>query len=109
MYEVIFDVTETLQNGNERRVKKSVLMPRFDANTKKHIDLDTRIMRGYSALAEANYYNIEYVETKNKTLIFGWREIVMNNRNYWQEAAELIQKIIFTTITSAAFMILLCL
>ena len=70
-YEVYFDCTETLQNGKERRVKKSVLMPLFDYKTNKHLDLDTRIMRGYAALVEAHYYNIEYAETKTKTLIFG--------------------------------------
>ena len=32
----------------------------------------------------------------------------MKYRNYFQEAAELLQKIIFTAITSAAFMLLLC-
>lgn len=71
VYEVIFDCTETLQNGKERRVKKSVFMPVFDTNTNKHLDLDTRIMRGYTALVEAHYYNIEYSDTKTKTLIFG--------------------------------------
>ena len=71
LYDVVFDVTETLQNGKERRVKKSVLMPVFDPRTKKHLDLDTRIMRGYSALVDANYYNIEYSETKTKVVIYG--------------------------------------
>ena len=71
MYEVTFEVTETLQNGKERRTKKSVLMPRVDFKTNKHLDTDTRIMRGYKALADAHYYNIEYVDTKNKTIIFG--------------------------------------
>ena len=33
----------------------------------------------------------------------------MKKRDYWQEAAELIQKIIFTTITTIAFMTMLCL
>jgi hypothetical protein len=71
MYEVTFEVTETLQNGKERRIKKAVLMPTVDFKTRKHLDLDTRIMRGYKALADAHYYNIEYVDTKNKTIIFG--------------------------------------
>lgn len=71
MYEVIFEVTETLQNGKERRIKKSVLMPTVDPETNKHICLDTRLVRGYSALADAGYYCIEYVDTKRKTVIFG--------------------------------------
>ena len=33
----------------------------------------------------------------------------MTYRNYWQEAADLIQKIIFTTTTTAALLIVLCL
>lgn len=71
MYEVTFEVTETLQNGKERRIKKSVLMPTVDFKTRKHLDTDTRIMRGYTALTDAHYYNIEYVGTKNKVVIFG--------------------------------------
>ena len=71
MYEVIFEATETLQNGNERRVKKGVLMPRFDEKTGRHIHPEAQIARGEKALKEAHFYNIVYVETKNKTLIFG--------------------------------------
>ena len=71
MYEVIFEATETLQNGNERRVKKSVLMPCFDEQTNKHICPEVQVARGEKALKEAHFYNIVYVETKNKTLIFG--------------------------------------
>ena len=70
LYEVIFEATETLQNGNERRVKKSVFMPRFDAKG-LHIPIEAQIARGETALREAQYYRITYVETKNKTLIFG--------------------------------------
>jgi hypothetical protein len=71
MYEVIFEATETLQNGKERRIKKGVLMPRFDAKTGRHIPPEAQIARGEAALKEAQFYNIVYVETKNKTLIFG--------------------------------------
>lgn len=69
LYEVIFEVTETLQNGKERRVKKSVFMPRFRHG--KHVPPEEQIARGEAALKDAQYYNIVYVETKNKTLIFG--------------------------------------
>lgn len=71
LYEVIFEVTETLQNGKERRVKKSVFMPHFDAKTGRHIPPEVQKARGEKALKEAHFYNIVYVETKNKTLIFG--------------------------------------
>lgn len=71
MYEVTFEVTETLQNGKERRIKKAVLMPTVDFKTRKHLDTNTRIDRGTKALADAHYYNIEYVDTKRKTVIFG--------------------------------------
>lgn len=71
MYEVIFEVTETLQNGKERRIKKGVLIPRFDEKTGKHIPPEAQIARGEKALKESHFYNIVYVETKNKTLIFG--------------------------------------
>lgn len=71
LYEVIFEATETLQNGNERRVKKGVLIPRFDEKTGRHISPEQQIARGEEALKEAHFYKIIYVETKNKTLIFG--------------------------------------
>lgn len=70
MYEVIFEVTETCNNGNERRTKKGVLIPHFD-NTGRHIPPAKQIERGEKALKEANFCNIVYIETKNKTLIFG--------------------------------------
>jgi hypothetical protein len=69
MYEVIFEVTETLQNGNERRVKKGVFVPRFKYG--KHISHEEQIARGEAALRDANYYNIVYVSTKATTMIFG--------------------------------------
>ena len=69
LYEVVFEVTETLQNGKERRVKKSVFMPRFRHG--KHVTPEEQIERGKAALKEAHFYDIVYVETKNKVLIFG--------------------------------------
>ena len=68
-YEVIFEVTETCQNGNERRIKKSVFMPHADENG-KHLDKHRRIERGGAALTSEHYYNIVYIETKTKTMIF---------------------------------------
>lgn len=66
-YEEIFKVTETLQNGKERRVTKSVLCPIFKAG--RHvIELD-RIDKAIKELSALHYYNIEHIETKVKTLI----------------------------------------
>ena len=70
MYEVVFEATETLQNGKERRCKKSVFMPVFDENG-KHISREMQIARGEAALREAYFYNIEYHGTKTTMLIFG--------------------------------------
>lgn len=69
LYEVIFEATETLQNGKERRVKKSVFMPRFRHG--KHVPPEEQIARGEAALKDAHYYNIVYISTKATTLIFG--------------------------------------
>lgn len=69
MYEVVFEATETLQNGKERRIKKGVLLPRFRDG--KHVCPEEQIARGEAALKAAWYYDIEYIETKCKTLLFG--------------------------------------
>lgn len=69
LYEVIFEATETLQNGKERRVKKSVFVPRFRHG--KHTPPEEQIARGEAALKDAHYYNIVYISTKATTLIFG--------------------------------------
>ncbi len=69
LYEVIFEVTETLQNGKERRVKKSVFVPRFRYG--KHVTPEEQIARGKAALKDANYYNIVYIRTKTTVLITG--------------------------------------
>lgn len=71
MYKVIFNVTETCQNGNERRVQKVVYMPRFDEKTGKHVTTEQRIERGTAALVAERYYNIEYGSTVATELIFG--------------------------------------
>ena len=70
MYKVIFNVTETLQNGNERRVQKVVYMPRFDEVTKRHISQEQQIERGTRALKAEHYYNIEYGSTVATEIIF---------------------------------------
>lgn len=67
-YEAIYEVTETCQNGNERRIKKSVLSPIFK-NGRHVIELD-RVDKGIKTLEEMHYYDIEYIETKTRTLIF---------------------------------------
>lgn len=70
MYKVIFNVTETCQNGNERRVQKAVYMPRFDEQG-KHIDRFRQIERGGQALTAEHYYNIEYGSTVATEILFG--------------------------------------
>lgn len=70
MYKVVFNVTETLQNGKERRVQKVVYMPRFDEVTKKHISPEQQIERGIAALKEQRYYDIQYGSTIATEIIF---------------------------------------
>lgn len=67
-YEEIFEVTETLQNGNERRKRVSVYSPIF-INGRHVIELN-RITKAIEALKAEHYYNIEHVETRTKTMIF---------------------------------------
>ena len=72
-YECIFRVTETLQNGKERTIKKSVLSPIFrtvENGKQLHITEAERAAKGSAILKEMHYYNIEYLETKCKTLIW---------------------------------------
>jgi hypothetical protein len=70
MYKVIFNVTETCQNGNERRIQKVVYMPRFDEITRKHLTPEQQIERGTEALKALYYYNIQYDSTVATELIF---------------------------------------
>ena len=67
-YEMIFDCTETLQNGKERTIKKSVLSPIFKDG--KHIPELDRIKMAVDVLMKNHYYDIAYLETKKKTLLF---------------------------------------
>ena len=66
-YENVFNVTETLQNGKERQIKKSVLSPIFKDG--KHISQSDRIDKCIKALTEMHFYNIEFLETKTKVLL----------------------------------------
>lgn len=68
LYEMIFEVTETCNNGNERRKKVSVFSPIF-RNGKHIIELD-RMHKAVSALQKKGYYKIEYIKTKTTDLIF---------------------------------------
>ncbi len=67
-YEMIFEVTETLQNGKERRKKVSVYCEPFRNGI--HRTEKERIEAATKALEEKRYYDIEYVKTKNTNLIF---------------------------------------
>lgn len=71
VYKVVFNVTETLQNGKERRVQKVVYMPRFDEVTGKHITPQQQAERGAAVLAAEHYYNIQYGSTIATELLFG--------------------------------------
>lgn len=73
-YEVVFKVTETCSNGKERAFKKSVLSPIFRESGfhRIYITEETRVEKGIAVLKEMKYYNIEYIETKLKTLL--WTE-----------------------------------
>ena len=66
-YEEIFKVTETLQNGKERTIKKSVLCPMFKNG--KHFIYLNRVDEAAAQLRALHYYNIEYIETKYKEII----------------------------------------
>lgn len=62
LYQMIFSVTETLQNGKEKTHKKSVMSPRFRDG--KHITESERVQKGIELLKSKHYYNIKYLETK---------------------------------------------
>ena len=71
LYKVNFYATETLGNGKERRVMKSVYIPRFDDLTRRHITEEERIARGTAVLLAEHYYNIQYRSTIATELLFG--------------------------------------
>lgn len=68
-FEVIFKVTETCQNGKERRIKKTVYSPCF-GDDGKFIVLDDRKEMCIKILKELGYYDIEYLGIKTKALLF---------------------------------------
>ena len=76
-FEVIFKVTETCQNGKERRIKKSVYTPVWRMEGERHIfiPLEDRIKMCVAILEHEHYYDIESHDIKRKTLLTaGWDE-----------------------------------
>ena len=67
VYETIFRVTETCNNGNERRIKKSVFTPCFKNG--RHVIEIERIAKAEEILKAQHYYDIEYLETKFTELL----------------------------------------
>lgn len=67
VYETIFSVTETCQNGKERRIKKSVFTPCFKNG--RHVIQLERIAKAEEILKAQHYYNIEYLDTKFTELL----------------------------------------
>lgn len=68
VYELIFEVTETCNNGNERRKKVSVYSMPFRYG-RFVIECD-RVNEGIELLKQQHYYNIKHIKTKLKTLLF---------------------------------------
>lgn len=67
-YETKFKCTETLQNGSERQITKSVFSPIFKDG--RHVVQIARIDKAIEALKAEHYYDIEYIGTSTKTVIF---------------------------------------
>lgn len=65
-FDVIFQVTETCNNGKERTIRKSVFCPSF-INT-KFLGEESRIEKGMKAMTEMHYYNIKYIESKPRKI-----------------------------------------
>ena len=68
LFEIVFEVTETCMNGNERRLKKSVYSPRFGENGRL-ITEPQSIAKGVEVLKQMHYYDITYIKTKAVTLL----------------------------------------
>lgn len=62
LFEIVFQVTETLQNGKERTIRKSVYSERFVGG--KFYTEEQRIADATELLKAHHYYNIEYIGTK---------------------------------------------
>lgn len=69
-YEEVFEVTETCNNGNERRIKKSVLCQPFSSETGRHRPTEQRVSAAAEVLKSEHYYNIVHIESKIKNLLF---------------------------------------
>jgi len=68
VFENIFMVTMTCNNGNERRIKKSVYSPRF--RNGKFLTEQERIKEGTEILKAECYYNIEYIKAVPTSLLY---------------------------------------
>lgn len=69
IYEAIFQVTKTCNNGSEKVLKKSVYFNLFNQSG-KYNSPETTIAKGEVALKEEHFYNIVHLETKVKTILF---------------------------------------
>ena len=72
-YAMTFAVTETLQNGSERRKKVTVNCLPFKHNENNrliHRTQEERIAACTAALKEEHYYDIQYVGVKNTNIIY---------------------------------------
>ena len=67
LYETRFAVTETLQDGKERTIEKSVFSPMFRNGV--HITESERVLKSIEILKEEHYYKIKYIGTRTKTIL----------------------------------------
>lgn len=67
LFEMVFQVTETLQSGKERTLKKSVYSERFLNG--KFFTEEERIAEAIELLKDQHYYNIKHVQTKATSLL----------------------------------------
>jgi hypothetical protein len=66
IYALIFKATRTNQNGTEQRLTKTVLVEPFRNGI--HITPEQQREIAESVLKEQHFYNLEYKETKVKTV-----------------------------------------
>lgn len=69
VYETVFRVTRTANNGNEIRHAITVYSEPFDKETGRFIPTQERAERGKKSLEEEHYYNIEFVSCRSKKVI----------------------------------------
>lgn len=65
-FELLFQVTETLNNGKERTFKKKLLSPRF--RNGHYITEANAALKGIELLQNMHYYRIKYMGRTCKTL-----------------------------------------